>query len=368
MLRAWSRWVIARHFSADDYAIIISALLIMISMGLELKSEHSPGSRYPTEYIANSIIVTAGGFGRHIWTVPLDNLAQILGIFYAVQVLYAMIQGFTKVSICLFYLRIFPQPWFQLATKCTIAFITASCTAFIFAIAFQCSPPSSFWDREKHSKCINQTILTYSGAGASILQHIIILLLPIPCISSLKIGRGKKFSLFVMFSLGTFALATSLVRVRFLSGFGSTKDITWDNSDVEIWSVIELVVAFVCACLPALRPLLVRYVPIMFSAGRSMYAAGSQPINGGRSKGSITVASAFSISHSRGGTGHVKLDESRTRTHVEVSRDDSDDIDMERGKNMMSSMEQHTNESSGRAWSVGSEETELVDMPRAARR
>jgi hypothetical protein len=170
--------------------------------------------------------VAEGGFGRHIWTVDLDSLFQILAIFYSVSILYAMIQGFTKVSICLFYLRVFPQRWFQIATMCTIAFITTSCTSFIFAIAFQCHPASSFWDRTIPGKCINQNAMSYSGAGASILQHIIILLLPIPCIKSLKLGKGKKLSLFVMFGLGIFALVVSLVRVKFILGFGATTDIT----------------------------------------------------------------------------------------------------------------------------------------------
>lgn len=170
--------------------------------------------------------MTKGGFGRHIWTVDIDNLFEILGIFYTVSILYAMIQGFTKVSICLFYLRIFPQRWFQIATKCTIAFIVTSCTAFIFVIAFQCRPARSFWDRSLEPKCINQNGMTYSGAASSILQHIIILILPIPCISSLQLGRGKKISLFAMFGLGIFALATSLVRVKFIVGFGTTTDVT----------------------------------------------------------------------------------------------------------------------------------------------
>lgn len=170
--------------------------------------------------------MTKGGFGRHIWTVDLNNLSEILGIFYAVSILYAMIQGFTKISVCLFYLRLFPVRWFQTATICTIVLITCSCTGFIFAIAFQCEPAVSFWDRSIPSKCIDQNAMSYAGAAASISQHIIILLLPIPCISSLQIGRGKKISLFVLFGLGIFALLTSLIRIKYIVGFGSTTDIT----------------------------------------------------------------------------------------------------------------------------------------------
>lgn len=34
--------------------------------------------------------------------------------------------------------------------------------------------------------------------------------------------------------------------------------------DVVIWSLAELSTALICGCLPSLRPLLVRYLPIIF--------------------------------------------------------------------------------------------------------
>lgn len=66
------------------------------------------------------------------------------------------------------------------------------------------------------------------------------------------------------------ALVASLVRLKYVGKFGTSTDATWDNADVEIWSAIEIAVALICACLPALRPLLTRYVPILFgSNGRT---------------------------------------------------------------------------------------------------
>jgi hypothetical protein len=283
-----------------------------------------------------------------------------------------MVQGFTKVSICLFYLRIFPQRWFQTATICTIVFISTSCTVFIFVIAFQCHPASSFWDRTKHGICIDQSAMGYTGAAASILQHIIILLLPIPCISSLQLGRGKKISLFVMFGLGSFALGTSLVRVRFIVGFGATTDITCkhfkflifnhltfsilgDYSNIEIWSVIELAVAFICACLPALRPLLLRYVPSLFSSVKSKHGTPSRPRNGSKSNGGITVSSTFRISRSMARSGHIELEDGE-------SRSDNGYAEERNIARNMNTVVSGGEEPSPKTWSVDNEVLELVSM------
>lgn len=44
--------------------------------------------------------------------------------------------------------------------------------------------------------------LLIPGAVFSILEDVVILILPIPCISKLNIGRGKKVSLVTLFSVG----------------------------------------------------------------------------------------------------------------------------------------------------------------------
>lgn len=60
------------------------------------------------------------------------------------------------------------------------------------------------------------------------------------------------------------ACITSIIRTSHISAFGDPVDPSWDNIDTSIWSLIENSVAVICAALPALRPLLSRYVPILF--------------------------------------------------------------------------------------------------------
>ena len=117
--------------------------------------------------------------------------------------MYIVAKCFTKVSILLFYLRIFPQKWFVNCTIAMMCLVIVSETIYVFSIAFQCNPIASFWDKSLQAKCVNQIAIIYSGAGFAIFEHVVMILLPIPCIRALKIAKGKRISLLAMFSVGT---------------------------------------------------------------------------------------------------------------------------------------------------------------------
>jgi len=44
--------------------------------------------------------------------------------------------------------------------------------------------------------------IIFPGAILAVAEDVAILLLPIPCISRLRVGRGKRFSVGVMFGVG----------------------------------------------------------------------------------------------------------------------------------------------------------------------
>jgi hypothetical protein len=70
-------------------------------------------------------------------------------------------------------------------------------------VIFQCTPVNSMWDFSVGGHCVNVKILTFLAGGLSILEDLVILSLPIPCIKSLNIGAGKKITATVMFSIGS---------------------------------------------------------------------------------------------------------------------------------------------------------------------
>ncbi|WQF86882.1 Putative extracellular membrane protein, CFEM [Colletotrichum destructivum] len=246
-LRCISRWMITRRLWWDDWTAVFATVLLAGLAGIEIASADL-------------------GFGTHYWNVELAAGTKLIQLFYVVQQLYILIQVFAKISILLFFSRIFPARWFQLTVRCFIAFLLIHGLVFLLVIVFQCTPISSTWDRSNPDrKCLNVTAIGYAGAVLSIVEDLVILVLPIPELVKLQLNIRKKIALGFMFSLGSFACITTMVRLKYLVMFSSTFDTTWDNVDIVIWSIVEEFCAILCASLPALRPLLQK-VPQLFTS------------------------------------------------------------------------------------------------------
>lgn len=65
------------------------------------------------------------------------------------------------------------------------------------------------------------------------------------------------------------ACITSIIRLKYLADFARSTDQTWDNIMPVIWSLIEVSIAIICACLPSLRALLAYHLPRFFSSETS---------------------------------------------------------------------------------------------------
>jgi hypothetical protein len=69
--------------------------------------------------------------------------------------------------------------------------------------ALQCVPVRSIWDKSITGKCLNLKAIIYVGTALSIIDDLLIMVLPIPCISSLRLGRMEKFVVGLMFGIGS---------------------------------------------------------------------------------------------------------------------------------------------------------------------
>ncbi|RDW57104.1 hypothetical protein BP6252_13850 [Coleophoma cylindrospora] len=220
------------------------------------------------------------GFGKKIWDIGPDNLTKALRIFFFGELLYIPILGLCKISIVIFYLRIFPSPKFRVTCYIVIMWCVVNMVLIELLILFQCTPISFNWDGwkgESKGKCLDLSALTYAAAGANLAQDLTILLLPLPLLLKLQVSMKKKLGVFFMFSLGIFICITSIIRITNLVQFRATTNPTWDFVDAIFWTGIEVYVSIIVPCLPATRALLVNVFPKVF---------GSETQNQSRSRGS----------------------------------------------------------------------------------
>lgn len=73
-------------------------------------------------------------------------------------------------------------------------------------------------------KCIDSFVAIYMAAGLSIFHDIVILVMPIPILWSLNLGWQKKLNLLIMFSVGSFVIICSLLRLPTLKKMVQTSD------------------------------------------------------------------------------------------------------------------------------------------------
>ena len=182
------------------------------------------------------------------------------------QITYKAAINLTKCSILLLYLRIFNKiRWFKWACWFVLAAVAMYMTGSVLVTIFQCKPIRAAFDKTIADKvCVDNTQFWYANAGFSISTDVIILLLPMPLVYQLQVPWPQKAALTGVFALGIFVVITSCLRITTLDILAETPDQTYDIENV-MWTIIEPNVAVVCACLPILRPFVVKLIPALKS-------------------------------------------------------------------------------------------------------
>jgi hypothetical protein len=230
------------------------------------------------------------GLGQDIWEVqPANDISNMLRLFYLCQILYIFSVNLIKIALILFFLRVFPQYWFRRWCWVMIGIVTAFGFAYFFPTTFQCNPVNyawNQWDGEHEGTCIDINTGTYINASLNMVLDLVILLMPMPMLFKLHItySRKQKTLIVVMFSFGIIVTVVSALRVRTLFVYGKTTNPTWDFVEVGLWSIIEIYVGIMCACLPQLRAFIWTVMPKWF--GYTMPGATTGPTSGGLSKNS----------------------------------------------------------------------------------
>ncbi|KAM0429752.1 hypothetical protein ACHAPT_006358 [Fusarium lateritium] len=248
LLRIGSKMLITNSdFGLDDLFIVLTLVFGIPSTAMNIHG-------------------TAGhGEGRDIWTLEFDQITKFGFYFWLLEVFYFAQVSLLKMSLLFFYLRIFPGPAQKLLWG-TVVFNAIYGVAFVFLAAFQCSPVSFFWlkwDGEHKGTCANVNAIGWANASISIALDIWMLAIPMWYLRNLKLHWKKKIGVAAMFIVGTFVTIVSIIRLQYLVDLDSSQNPTYDQTDVSIWSTVEINVGIICASMPALRILLVRLFPVL---------------------------------------------------------------------------------------------------------
>ncbi|KAL2759355.1 hypothetical protein ACRALDRAFT_1074319 [Sodiomyces alcalophilus JCM 7366] len=208
----------------------------------------------------------ANGLGRDIWTLTPDQITNVLMYFYCMAFLYFAQVAMVKLSIIAFFMRIFPSRNLQRILWATFIFTALYGVAFVLTAIFQCRPVRYFWtkwDGLHEGYCASANAISWSNAAINIALDFWLLAVPLWQVRSLQLHWKKKVGVALMFVVGTFVTAVSILRLQSLVTFAKSANATWEFYFVSVWSTIEITVGVMCACLPSVRLLLVRLFPAL---------------------------------------------------------------------------------------------------------
>jgi hypothetical protein len=212
-------------------------------------------------YILLCILQTKYGAGMHIADVPTSSFAPFLGITYASLILYNLHQWAIKLSIALLYLRVFsfqPSDKIRNLIYVLIAFICVSYWTFIFIVVFACRPIALAWDKTLEGHCITVNVAFFVNTACSILADLFLIVIVLPQITRLKLGRLAKISTLLVVNLGWLAIIACALRTVKIGQVITVTDFTWHVLDFAVWGGIECSIAMICGTALVIRPLLTK--------------------------------------------------------------------------------------------------------------
>ncbi|KAL1296885.1 hypothetical protein AAFC00_004500 [Neodothiora populina] len=265
-LRCISRAGIVKKFMLDDYFMMVAW---MLAFGMSFAICYG----------------TFNGLGRHEDDVPSSWQNALLKSQYAFSVLYNPALMAEKTSILAFYLTLSKtNRTFRWATIAALFVVNAGGLALTLVTILQCDPVHAAYDfpTPAHAKCTDIVTIYLASAPLNIITDLAILFIPMPILTSMRLPRKQKIIVVVTFGFGVFVAVVDIIRIAYLQSastyrlkeitsevqtYGSkvedATDFSWYSSFSFMWSAIEVNVGIMCACVPALKPLVSRYLPKM---------------------------------------------------------------------------------------------------------
>ncbi|KAL4937961.1 hypothetical protein BDV06DRAFT_201999 [Aspergillus oleicola] len=261
-LRCVSRICIVRRLSLGDYLMLLAWVLDF-------------GFSFALFY------ATSKGLGLHDVDIAVEARGPLSRANYAFTVLYNPALMAVKSAILVFYLTLTQgEKLFRYANYATLIVVNVAGLALTLVNIFQCRPVWAAWAASLplDANCTDILTLYLSSSPVNIITDLAILVLPNPILTRMRLPLKQKIILVVTFSFGFFVAVVDVVRIAYLQEATTSREIllrqihlqnygggdfAWYASLSFMWSVVEVNVSIMCACVPSLKPLVARIVPKM---------------------------------------------------------------------------------------------------------
>ena len=161
----------------------------------------------PFSILGAILSIANQALGYHFLALKYPQIVQYLKILYAGEIQYGIGIVLVKLAILALYRRMFPLAhvprWWRacwwLLCVCSVLLFTPT----FVGIFHQCRPIAYFWNRTiPGGHCIDLLGLILGTGITNVVLDVMILILPLPVLSKLQIGKAKKIGLIGLFLVG----------------------------------------------------------------------------------------------------------------------------------------------------------------------
>lgn len=239
---------------------------------------------FAVAFSASICVAVRNGLGRHKVDIPDSSFSSLRKSEYAFSILYNPSLMLTKTSIIAFFLSVMSKdvdPVFKWCNWLTLAVVNLFGVALTFLSIFQCRPVAAGYQYPSppSAKCTDIVTLYLSSAPVNIITDVALLFLPMPILTGMRLPRKQKIILVVTFSFGAFVAVVDVIRIAYLQNATLSRltaaqdnrhssgrvvednDFSWYASLSFMWSAVEVSLGIICACVPSLKPLFLRFMP-----------------------------------------------------------------------------------------------------------
>ena len=154
------------------------------------------------------LVVEVAHVGTHVAAIELWPNGAAIVVLWAkfvtsFEILYVSVIVAAKLSVCLFYLRVFVGKWFVQAVKTLMAIHISWWIAVVVTTFAGCNPTRKLWYPETPGHCINQDDFYRYLSLPNILTDVVLLTIPLPLVWKLRVNRAQKVALTGVFLIGS---------------------------------------------------------------------------------------------------------------------------------------------------------------------
>ncbi|KAK7421449.1 hypothetical protein QQX98_002147 [Neonectria punicea] len=241
LLRVYTRKVILRSFGWDDFFLVITLVLLAIY----------------------SVMITVGtsfGIGQRRADIPPSDYIQAMKYEIIGQGICIFNIATSKAAVAFFILRIVRNTRHRIfiwICAVTNLLLVTWCTIAVF---IQCIPIEKVWNNDVPGTCW----LDFAKVGIATSAYAVAIdftLAIAPCFILWDLNMKRKDKMLALFglSLGVFAGVCGILRTTALTSLRSFDEYIFDTSNMLIYSGTENFVSVICASVPVLRPLWVKF-------------------------------------------------------------------------------------------------------------